>query len=257
MKRPKVAFFDFTGCEGCQVEIANFGQTLLTLLEVVEVAEFREIMKETSSEPLDIAFVEGSFSRKKDLPKLEKIRQRAALVIAYGSCAATGGINALKNRKPASQYKAEVYGGDATMPHLETQPARPISAAIPVDLAIPGCPVNRDEFIHVVSDLWHGKAPSLPNYPVCMECKLREHICRYEVGDICLGPVARAGCGAFCPGNNIPCEACRGFVGTPNLKSLVEILKNTGMRPDDALKKARMFTANLIDRDFEHNHFEE
>ncbi|MEW5804460.1 MAG: NADH:ubiquinone oxidoreductase [bacterium] len=247
MSRPKVAFFDFTSCEGCQVEIANFDQDLLKMLQAIEVVEFREIMKETCSAPLDIAFVEGSFSREKDRARLQKIRQRSRLVVAYGSCAATGGINALKNHKPVYKYKVEVYGADATLPHLETQKALPISAAIPVDLAIPGCPVNRDEFVRLVSDLLHGKAPTIPNYPVCMECKKKENICRYELGDTCLGVVSRAGCGALCPSHDTPCEACRGFVDTPNLNSLVDVLVKGGMQPAYARIKAQMFTANLVE----------
>lgn len=247
MSKPKVAFFDFTGCEGCQVEIANFDQDLLKLLEAVEVVEFREIMKETCSDPLDIAFVEGSFSRETDRPRLESIRQRANLVVAYGSCAATGGVNALKNHKPEYEYKEQVYGEDAGMPHLASQKARPISSAIPVDLAIPGCPVNRQEFARLVSDLLHGKAQTVPNYSVCMECKKRENICRYELGDTCLGPVTRGGCGALCPSNNISCEACRGFVDTPNVASMVEVLIEGGMEPSYARIKAQMFTANLVE----------
>ena len=37
-----------------------------------------------------------------------------------------------------------------------------------------------------------GQTPAVPNYPVCVECKKRENICRYEVGEICLGPITRA-----------------------------------------------------------------
>jgi coenzyme F420-reducing hydrogenase gamma subunit len=247
MSKPKVAFFDFTGCEGCQVEVANFDQDLLKLLEAVEVVEFREIMKETCSDPLDIAFVEGSFTREKDRARLEEIRHRAKVVVAYGSCAATGGINALKNHQPEEEYKTLVYGQDAAMPHLETGKALPISAAIPVDLAIPGCPVDRREFARLVSDLLHGKTPSIPNYSVCMECKKRENICRYELGDTCLGPIARAGCGALCPSNNVSCEACRGFVDTPNTASMVETLTEAGLDPSYARIKAQMFTANLLE----------
>ena len=33
MSRPKVAFFDFTSCEGCQVELTNVGQDLMLGLD--------------------------------------------------------------------------------------------------------------------------------------------------------------------------------------------------------------------------------
>ena len=57
--KPKVAFFDFAGCEGDQLQIANLEEELLTLLGQVEVVNFREVMKE-QSDNYDIAFIEGS-----------------------------------------------------------------------------------------------------------------------------------------------------------------------------------------------------
>ena len=34
--KPKVAFFDFTGCEGCQLEAINFEQELLDIISAVD-----------------------------------------------------------------------------------------------------------------------------------------------------------------------------------------------------------------------------
>jgi coenzyme F420-reducing hydrogenase gamma subunit len=244
-KKVKVAWFDFTCCEGCQIEMTNFGEPFLELLQHVEPVEFREAMSETAEE-IDIAFVEGSFTRECDRERLEKIRERAKIVITYGTCAVTGGINALKNHMDKEDYKACVYGDDKDMPHLETDLAKPISAAIKVDYEIPGCPIERDEFIRIVSQLLHGVEPKLPKHPVCVECKLRETVCRYDLGDHCLGPIARAGCGAPCPAAGIPCEACREFVNEPNHKAIVKVLIENGkLSKAWAEKKSKLFTANL------------
>ena len=195
-----------------------------------------------SAYDIDIAFIEGSFSRESDRVRLEDIRRRAAVVVAYGSCAAIGGINALKNHQP--DYAEFVYGPAARMPHLASEAARPISAAIKVDYSIYGCPMSQAEFVRVVSDLLHGKTPTIPNYAVCVECKMHENVCRYAVGDHCLGPVARAGCGAPCPADGVPCEACRGFIDHPNLPSLEKGLREKGGLPADrAATKTRMWTA--------------
>ena len=133
------------------------------------------------------------------------------------------------------------------MPHLDSQKAMPISAAIKVDYEIKGCPISRDEFIRVVTQLIHGTTKVyLPSYPVCVECKLRETVCRYDDGDHCMGQVARAGCGAPCPADGIPCEACRGFVANPNEKALEKVLQERGgISKAWAAKKSQMFTANL------------
>jgi len=247
MAKAKVAFFDFTCCEGCQIEFTNYGdQAFLELLNHVEVVEFREAMSEKTTEPIDIAFIEGSFTREADRSRLEEIRRRAAIVIAYGQCATTAGINALKNHQ--TDYKQFVYGRDAAMPHLDSAKALPISAAIKVDYMAFGCPVNKYEVLQIVSHLLHGKEPVIPNYPVCVECKRRETVCRYDEADHCLGQVARAGCGAPCPAAGIPCEACRGFVDDPNLAALRKVLvEHAGFSEQRAADKALMFAANQME----------
>ncbi|MRS12354.1 MAG: hypothetical protein EG823_04695 [Actinobacteria bacterium] len=245
MAKPKIAFFDFASCEGCQIEFTNFGDAAtLELLNHVEIVEFREAMTETTTGRIDIALIEGSFTREADRVRLQQIRHRAKYVIAYGACACTGGINALKNHQ--DDFAEYVYGGDARMPHLRSGTAQPISAAIKVDYEVKGCPMSKDELLLVISNLLHGTEHVIPTYPVCVECKRRETICRYDEGDHCMGQVARAGCGAPCPADGIPCEACRGFVDDANLPALEKVLmERAGFSQKRAVGKSRMFTANL------------
>jgi len=245
MAKPTIAFFDFASCEGCQIEFTNFGdEATLELLKHVEIVEFREAMSETASGRIDIALVEGSFTREGDRARLEEIRRRARTVIAYGACAATGGINALKNHQ--DDFHEAVYGVHACDSHVLSGPALPISSVIKVDYEVKGCPVSKYELLDIVSSLLHGKEPVVLAYPVCVECKRCETICRYDEGSYCMGSVARAGCGAPCPADGIPCEACRGFVDEPNLRSLERVLvERAGLPQKRAVGLARMFTANL------------
>lgn len=245
MAKPKVAFFDFASCEGCQIEFTNFGdEATLELLKHVDIVEFREAMTETTTERIDIAFVEGSYTREADRQRLQDIRRRAKVVVAYGACACTGGINALKNHM--DDFHEVVYGEHARDPHLQSGPAMPISAVIKVDYEAKGCPMSKYELLDIISNLLHGCDPQIPTYPVCVECKRNETVCRYDEGDHCMGMVARAGCGAPCPADGIPCEACRGFVDEPNLRSLEKVLmERAGFSQKRAIGKARMFTANL------------
>jgi len=242
--KPRVAFFDFACCEGCQIELTNYGdEAFLELLQHIEIVEFREAMSEKTSLPIDIACIEGSVTRASDHQRLKSIRDRAKTVISYGQCSSTAGINALKNHQ--LDYKSFVYGKDADMPHLASTLAKPISSIIKVDYQVLGCPVNRYEFLDILSHLLHGKEPVIPNYPVCVECKRNETVCRYLAGDHCLGMVARAGCGAPCPADGIPCEACRGFVDKPNQQALTKVLmENGGLSSQRAGSRSLMFNAN-------------
>jgi len=98
--KPKVAFFDFACCEGCQLQIANLEEDVIGLTKLVDVVEFREVLTSdpsTSASPYDVAFIEGSITRKADEERLKDIRNRSKLLVAYGQCAVSGGINRLKN----------------------------------------------------------------------------------------------------------------------------------------------------------------
>lgn len=244
-RKPTVGFFDFASCEGCQIEFTNYGDAAtLELLNHVDVVEFREAMSEKADGRIDIALVEGSFTREADRERLKEIRRRARIVIAYGACAATGGINALKNHQ--DDFHEAVYGANARDEHLLSGPAQPISSVIKVDYEAKGCPVNKYELLQIISTLLHNAEPLIPTYAVCVECKRNETVCRYEEGDHCMGQVALAGCGAPCPADGIPCEACRGFVEHANLRSLEKVLMDKGgFTQKRAVSKSRMFTANL------------
>lgn len=237
--KPKIAFFDFTSCEGCQLTVVDSLQDHPELLQVVEIVQFREAMSEKGND-YQIAFVEGSCTRESDEARLKAIRQQAALVVALGTCAHLGGVNALKQLQPLDEVRRYVYGDKANW--YETYKARPIEAVIPVDFAIPGCPIDRNEFINTVKALLLGKKPPIPDYPLCVECKLKENVCLFTRDNVCLGPVTRAGCDAICPTYGQSCEACRGFISNPNDSSMRELLAQHGMSIEDITSIYTMFT---------------
>ncbi len=74
--RPKVAFFEFTSCEGCQLTVVDSLQTHPELLEAVEIVRFREAMSEKGDDYL-LAFIEGSCTRPSDEAQLKAIREQS------------------------------------------------------------------------------------------------------------------------------------------------------------------------------------
>ncbi len=79
MNKPRVAFFDFASCEGDQLQIVNLEEDLLKVVGAVDVVSFREAMK-GHSDNYDIAFVEGSITRRSDEPRLMEIRKNAKIL---------------------------------------------------------------------------------------------------------------------------------------------------------------------------------
>jgi coenzyme F420-reducing hydrogenase gamma subunit len=175
---------------------------------------------------------------------LVAIRQQAAIVIALGTCAHLGGINALKYLHPLEESRRYVYGDTADW--YETYDVRPIDKVIPVDYFLPGCPIDRDEFIATVKSLLVGKKPAIPDYPVCVECKLRENACLFTQGKVCMGPVTRAGCKAICPTYGQSCEACRGFISNPNDHSMWQVLEAHNLTVDQIESRYTMFTTYQV-----------
>jgi sulfhydrogenase subunit delta len=237
--KPKIAFFDFTSCEGCQLTVVDALQTHLGLLDLVEIVQFREAMTE-KGEDYAIAFVEGSCTRKSDEARLQQIREQATLVVALGACAHLGGVNSLKNRWSIENVQTYVYGEEGKEMY-ESYPARPISAVIHVDAVVPGCPIDRFEFLRIVQQLLQGRQPRLPDYPLCVECKLAENACLNVLGKPCLGPITRAGCNAICPTYGDGCEGCRGWSLEPNFEYMREILRGHGLSDADIDARFTMF----------------
>jgi len=237
--KPKVAFSDFTSCEGCQLDALNLtGEELISLLNAVDIVNFREVMTERADN-YDIAFVEGSITRESEIPRLQNIRDHAKVVVALGACACIGGVNCLKNHLPVDEALRIVYGEDAR--YYDTVPARPIDALIHVDYYVRGCPAITAELLKVVKALLLSKKPEIPNYPVCTECKMAGNVCVFERGMTCLGPVIRAGCGAICVTSGRHCWGCRGLVDDPNLDSEKDILQKYGLTVEQVVEKFKIY----------------
>lgn len=239
---PKAAFFSFTCCEGCQLTVLSCEKELPDILRLVKIVNFREAMTERSDD-YDIAFVEGSISRKEEIKKVKKIRKNARVVVALGACSSTGGLNCLKNRYPMEEVKTKVYGRKAAKEYeiIDTLPAKPIDEYIKVDYYIHGCPIPKKEFLSVLTSLLLGKKPDIPNHPVCVDCKMAGNVCVFEKGKTCVGPVTRAGCDAICVTYGTYCWGCRGLVDNPNVASHEETLKRYGLTVEAILSRFNLY----------------
>ena len=181
--------------------------------------------------------------RPMDVQRLREIRKKAKIIVALGACATIGGVNKIRNQWPPEEVKKEVYG-DADINNnkfFDAFKTKAIDEVVKVDYYIHGCPIDRDEFKHVVTSLVLGKKPDIPNYPVCVECKKNENICLFEKGQFCLGPITRAGCGAICPTNGSPCDGCRGILKKPQVECVMDILKRYDLSYEELKSRSMMY----------------
>lgn len=240
--KPKLAFFDFTDCEGCQLQFANMGEALLELTQLVDIVNFREIMSEAGQD-YDVAVIEGSISTDNDVKRIKKIRETAKVLIAIGACATIGGVNGIKNRASLELAKKRVYGDKIDA--INTIKVMPVHQVVNVDYSIAGCPPYIPEIITVLKCVIMGKPYVVPNYAVCVECKMNENVCRYEKDQECLGPVTRAGCNSWCINNGNRCYGCRGLVEDPATNAQKEILLKYGLKLDQILQYFTLYNDSM------------
>src|SRR6266545_6512441 len=234
-KRKKLAVWKFASCDGCQLSLLDCEDELLQLAGTVEIAYFLEARRASVEGPYDLSLVEGSVTTEHDVERIMEVRRQSRTLVTIGACATAGGIQALRNFADVDDYRSIVYASPEYVSTLAT--STPISAHVPVDFELRGCPIDKRQLLEVLTAFLHGRKPNIPSHSVCHECKARGTVCvMVAQGTPCLGPVTHAGCGALCPAYGRGCYGCFGPKETPNARSLTGWLRGTGV-PDDELNR--------------------
>ena len=156
------------------------------------------------------------------------MRAASRALVTIGACATAGGVQALRNFADVDEFVSAVYATPDYISTLET--STPISAHVPVEFELHGCPIDKRQLLEVITSFLHGRRPAIPSTSVCTECKRRGLVCvTVAHGTPCLGPVTHAGCGALCPSFNRGCYGCFGPMESPNTGALVRLLRVRGL----------------------------
>ncbi len=240
--RPSLAVWKFISCDGCQLTLLDCEDELLALADRVEIAHFLEMTSLSRPGPYDVSIVEGSVTTPDDAERIRSIRARSRVLVVVGACATSGGIQALRNFGDVAEFRSVVYASPELIDTLPT--STPISAHVPVDYELRGCPIDRGQLLEVLTALLAGREPDLPDTSVCTDCKRRGLTCVLVAhGTPCLGPVTHTGCGALCPAVNRGCYGCFGPMNRPNVPVLIPLLRRCGMDDGQVDRVFRTFNA--------------
>jgi F420-non-reducing hydrogenase small subunit len=206
MSKPKVAFYWCASCGGCEEAVVDLNESILDVVDAVDIVfwpvalDFKRADVEAMPDgSIAVAFINGAVSSSEQLEMAEMLRRKAQLVVAFGSCAHTGGIPGLGNLFTLDQRTATAYG-DA--PSLEagahTRPSEQSSAkggtlmlpelwntvkalnqTIEVDYYLPGCPPPVKLILGAVHAILKGDLPPrgttlAPDMALCDECPRKE-----------------------------------------------------------------------------------
>jgi len=253
MSKAKIGIYWAAACGGCDCSILEVNEQILDVAAGAEIllwpcavdAKYEDLRNYRNGE-IDVVLFNGAIRTAENHEMAELIRVKAKYLIAYGSCAHTGGVIGLANLSERDRIFETVYGARERWPQLESSqdgrilrlPAflerlTPLSEVVEVDYTVPGCPPPREIVRELLSALLSGDLPprgaifaSAKN--LCEECArertheriqriLRPHEaeadperCLLDQGFVCMGPATRGGCGAPCPAANMPCTGCAG-----------------------------------------------
>ena len=146
----KVGWFSFTCCEDSTIiftELLNLNyKNWLKKIEFVHARIFRRD-NTTEIKSMDLAFVEGAITSLRQEEKLKKIREKAKILIAVGSCAVLGSPSNQRNFFNQRQI-------DEIKPILEKfkykEKVLKIADIVKVDEEIPGCPMDEKKFLAIM-----------------------------------------------------------------------------------------------------------
>ncbi|MHA1375076.1 MAG: hypothetical protein ACTSR7_12360 [Promethearchaeota archaeon] len=199
-----VRIFQFNGCDKC------YNETLLLKEDSEYRVKFVSDPTSWKEEKVDVSVITG-YLVTDDLKQLNKIKANSEKVIAFGSCAATGGVFALANQK----------GYDVT----------PLENLIGDSQNIKGC---LGEIEELKNDIDGKEIPKLKN--LCEVCS-RKATCEYlddikrqielddsgtcfnDLGFLCSGFIAKE-CKEKCIDFNTPCRGCKPSVDRSGIRML-------------------------------------
>jgi len=233
---PRLVVLSLASDFGCQVQLTNMTEELLDVLGLVDLSYWQLATSGHMPDDYDVAIVEGAVTTDEHVDLLLRVRETAAVVIAIGACANIGGIPAIAGLSDLDDRYAVVYGAGEAVAKGRRTPL-PLDAFVKVDYHVHGCPIDTSEFLRVLSGVLLGLSDRVPDMTMCASCKTQETVCFYDHGEMCLGLVTRAGCGARCPSLGRACTGCRGIAPDANLASARQIAVRSG-RPVGELDNA-------------------
>lgn len=206
MPKPKVAFYWCASCGGCEETVVDLAEDILGVVEKVDIVLWPVAMdfkyKDVEAMPdqsIVATFLNGAIRSTEQEEMARLLRRKSQYLIAYGSCAHTGGIPGLANQYPREQILKFNYedcpsiqneakvrpqlrhtlnGHELKLPELH-HVVRSLDQVVAVDYYVPGCPPTPNITKTAVTALLEGRLPAkgsviAPDTALCSECPRRE-----------------------------------------------------------------------------------
>lgn len=204
--KPKVAFYWCASCGGCEEAVVDLGEALVDVAGVVEIVFWpvaldfkRDHIEGLADGEVAATFLNGAVRTSEQEEMALLLRRKSKLLIAFGSCAQSGGVPGLANLYSRDSILRTVYSQtpstvnpDGVYPRPEwrygagrlTLPVfgdavRALDEVVEVDYYVPGCPPTSKLLSLALDALLLGKLPPrgtvlAPDRALCEECPRKE-----------------------------------------------------------------------------------
>lgn len=170
--KPRFATIWLGGCSGCHMSFLDMDDHLFDLAELGDLVFSPLIDVKEFPANVDATLIEGAVANVDNLELLKKARECSKVLIAFGDCAVTGNVTAMRNplgsalpvlkrsyldeRALHPQYPREL----PMVPPLLDKVV-PIHHVVSVDYFLPGCPPHPNLIFQVMQDVLSGRVPNL------------------------------------------------------------------------------------------------
>lgn len=163
MDRVRLATAWLGGCSGCHMSFLDLDERLLDLAQVADICYSPIADVKQFPEAVDVTLVEGAVANTDHLRDLRRIRERTKILVAFGDCAVTGNVTAMRNLFQLEDvlqraYGQPSFGGDLVPPLLDR--VLRVQDVVAVDYFLQGCPPSADAIFDFVLDLIAGRSPA-------------------------------------------------------------------------------------------------
>ena len=243
----KVAFMQGSDCWGCHQSLLDNHLGLLPVLPALEfvywpaVVDFKlDSLKARPDGDVLVGFCEGSLRTQADIENAKLMRQKCALIIAFGSCACYGNVHGMANQwsvgeltdRKFNTVESKSSGGGTPTQHVPpfTEKLVPTDAVIKVDAYMSGCPPRPEQIVSAVAFLLGQKPFPMNDLAYCNDCAIKD-ACLLDKDVLCFGPITSMGCATKCTSAGNPCVGCMGpskTVAGQQVKQLTKMTKKLG-----------------------------
>ena len=207
MSKPKVAFYWCASCGGCEETVVDLAEDILGVVEKVDIVLWPVAMdfkyKDIEAMPdksIAATLLNGAIRSTEQEEMAHLLRRKSQFLIAYGSCAVSGGIPGLANQFPREQILKFNYedcpdagerAEDPAAAEVRRERPRPsrcpqlhnvvrsLDQVVEVDYYVPGCPPTPNLTKAAMTALLEGKLPPkgsvlAPDIALCDECPRKD-----------------------------------------------------------------------------------